>query len=395
MTTTTTRPAPVADWVTINDLYADPYPIFRRMREEAPVHWVPAVNRYMVVSYDACHTIEQDPDRFTAREQGSLMYKAMGHSMLRKDDPEHAVERAAYGGVLKPRAIKESWTSVFEANTEKYIAHLKEVGSGADLIRHFAAPFAAANLVEILGTLGADWHDMERWSQHMIDGTGNYADDPEVWARALTARDEVETMIDELAPHYRANPDHTLLSHLVNSGIPMEAVKANMCMSIGGGVNEPRDAVGTTIWALLLDDAQREAVLGDPPRWADAFEESVRWVAPIGMYPRQVTGDTVLEGIELPAGARVGVCLGAANRDPQVWEDPESFDLTRSKKPHLAFGGGQHFCAGTWVARASVAQVALPRLFAEFPNLRLDPDHAATVGGWVFRGMLTLPVQWA
>lgn len=217
MTTTTTRPAPVADWVTINDLYADPYPIFRRMREEAPVHWVPAVNRYMVVSYDACHTIEQDPDRFTAREQGSLMYKAMGHSMLRKDDPEHAVERAAYGGVLKPRAIKESWTSVFEANTEKYIAHLKEVGSGADLIRHFAAPFAAANLVEILGTLGADWHDMERWSQHMIDGTGNYADDPEVWARALTARDEVETMIDELAPHYRANPDHTLLSHLVNS----------------------------------------------------------------------------------------------------------------------------------------------------------------------------------
>jgi hypothetical protein len=232
MTTTTTRPAPVADWVTINDLYADPYPIFRRMREEAPVHWVPAV---MVVSYDACHTIEQDPDRFTAREQGSLMYKAMGHSMLRKDDPEHAVERAAYGGVLKPRAIKESWTSVFEANTEKYIAHLKEVGSGADLIRHFAAPFAAANLVEILGTLGADWHDMERWSQHMIDGTGNYADDPEVWARALTARDEVETMIDELAPHYRANPDHTLLSHLVNSGIPMEAVKANMCMSIGGG----------------------------------------------------------------------------------------------------------------------------------------------------------------
>ncbi len=385
--------APVADWVRLDDLYADPYPIYRRLRAESPVAWVPAVGRYLVTSFEACHRIEQDAETFSANEDGSLMKRAMGHSMLRKDDPEHQVDRAAYGLVLRPKSIKETWTSVFERNAEKYLAEFKASGPGADLHLGFAAPFAAENLREIMGFRNATQEDLQRWSQTMIDGTGNYGDDAEVWAKSAASAAEVDAAIDELIPVLTSEPDATLLSAVVNVGLPLEAIRANMKMTIGGGLNEPRDVLGTAVWALLSNPDQLAQVLADPSLWPTAFEEAVRWVAPIGMYPRQATHEVEIGGATLPAGARIGVVLGAANRDPEQFEDPEAYNLNREKKPHLAFGGGTHFCAGTWVARTSVAQVALPMVFSALPNLRLA-ERPAREGGWVFRGMLELPVDW-
>jgi cytochrome P450 len=387
------RPIPSADWVTIPELYADPYPIYQRLRATEPIHWVPAVDRYLVIGHHACHTVELDQERFSADETGSLMKRAMGHSMLRKDDPEHNVERKAYGGVLRPKAITQQWNAVFERNVETYLKRLRAAGPGADLVTEFAAPYAAENLRVVLGFRNATGDDLERWSQTLIDGTGNYADDPDVWAAAERSSQEVDAAVDELLPYMRRNPDAGLLSVLAAGSMPLDAMRANLKMTIGGGLNEPRDAIATTTWALLSHPDQLARVLaGD--RWSDAFEESIRWVAPISMYPRQATRDTELDGMLVPRGARLGVVVGAANRDPAVFPDSESYDIDRPKKPHLAFGGGNHFCAGAWVARASVVRVALPRLFAEFPGLRLDPARPAAVGGWVFRGVLSLPVLW-
>ncbi|TJY72466.1 cytochrome P450 [Arthrobacter sp. CAU 1506] len=391
---TDARPVPTADWVTIPDLYRNPYPIYQKLRAESPVHWVPAVNRYMVTSYQACHVIEQDQERFSADETNSLMKRAMGHSMLRKDDPEHDVDRKSYGNVLRPKAIKEHWNAIFQANSDKYLAQLKAAGPGSDFIWDYAAPYAAENLRLIMGFHNASQEDMQRWSQTMIDGTGNYADDPEVWAKSEQSYNEVDDAIDEILPYLRKNPDASLLSGMTSMPIPLEAIRANMKMTIGGGLNEPRDVLGTTVWALLDNPDQLAQVLADETLYARAFEESVRWVAPIGMYPRETTADTVLEGVQLPAGARLGIVVGAANRDPAVFEDPESFNINREKKPHLAFGGGNHFCAGAWVARASVAQIAMPQVFRELPNLRLDPDNTPVDAGWVFRGMTKMPVLW-
>ncbi|HXD27149.1 MAG TPA: cytochrome P450, partial [Arthrobacter sp.] len=118
------REAPVAGWVTIEDLHRDPFPIYRRLREEAAVHWVPAVNRFMVVSYDACHAIEQDEATFSADERESLMKRAMGHSMLRKDNPEHQVDRDSYGSTLRPGTIKKHWNGIFEANHARFMGEL-------------------------------------------------------------------------------------------------------------------------------------------------------------------------------------------------------------------------------------------------------------------------------
>ncbi len=387
------RPVPVADWVTIPDLYADPYPIYQRLRAVAPIHWVPAVNRYLVIGYEACHTIDLDPGRFSANETGSLMKRAMGHGMLRKDGPEHDAERKAYGGVLRPKTVKQHWQAVFERHVGTCLERLRAAGPGADLVTEFAAPYAAENLRVVLGFHNATQADVQRWSQTLIDGTGNYADDPQVWAEAERSSLEVDAAIDEMLPRLRADPDASLLSELVGKPMPLESLRANLKMTIGGGLNEPRDAIATTTWALLSHPDQLASVLAGA-RWSDAFEECVRWVAPISMYPREATQDTELAGMLVPSGARLGVVVGAANRDPAVFENAESYDIDRPKKPHLAFGGGSHFCAGTWIARASVVGVALPRMFTEFPGLRLDRARPGVVGGWVFRGVLSLPVQW-
>ena len=125
--------------------------------------------------------------------------------------------------------------------------------------------------------------------------------------------------------------------------------------------------------------------------WRDVFEETIRRVAPIGMYPRQTTREVVLGGTQLPAGARLGVCALSANRDETAFARAEQFDIFREKKPHLAFGGGEHFCAGAWVARAQVAQIALPRLFERLPGLSLVDDDPPTIKGWASAGCRGCP----
>jgi cytochrome P450/NADPH-dependent glutamate synthase beta subunit-like oxidoreductase/flavodoxin len=389
--------APVADWVSIPQLYTDPFPTFERLRAEGGVHWVPAVNRYLITSYSAVHQTELDQQTFSADEEGSLMKKAMGHPMLRKDDPEHHPERRAYMPTLKPATVKKTWTSIFHRNAERYLRELKEKGPGADLVWDFAAPFTAESLRAITGLHNVTQQDLQRWSQCLIDATGNYADDPEVWARGRQAFDEVDDAIDEMIPWHLDHPDQSLLSGLLSFPdyrMPLESIRSNLKMTIGGGLNEPRDAIGVATWALLTHPEQR-ALTEDGTRWHAVFDEGIRWIAPIGMYSRQTTREVVLDGVRLPAGAKLGICLLSANRDEAQWSHPERFDITRTGEgAHLAFGKGVHVCAGAWVARAQVADVALPALFSELPGLRLHPDRPAVPGGWVFRGMDQFPVVW-
>ncbi|WP_306232073.1 cytochrome P450 [Agrococcus beijingensis] len=394
----TSNEAPVADWVTIPDLYRDPFPIYERLRAEGGVHWVPAVGRYLITSYAAVHETELDQTVFSANEQGSLQIRAMGHSMLRRDDPEHYLERKAWQPTLRPGVVKRHWRGVFEEVAEQHLDAMIAKGEGADLIWDFAAPFAAESLRRILGLHNATQQDLQRWSQTLIDATGNYADDPEVWAKGKRSFDEVDAVLDEMLPWHAANPNESLLSQLLripDYEMPMERIRANVKMTIGGGLNEPRDVLGVAAWGLLAHPEQRRAVEADPSLWHAAFDETLRWIAPIGLYSRQTTREVELTGVRLPAGARLGICILSANRDERVWDDASAFDIRREVKPHLAFSKGVHVCLGAWVARSEIADVALPMLFERLQGLELVPERPAEIGGWVFRGMLQLPVRWS
>ncbi|WP_253719901.1 cytochrome P450 [Brevibacterium renqingii] len=390
--------APVADWVKIPELYENPFPIYERLRAEGGVHWVPAVNRYLITSYEAVSATEHDQDIFSANEEGSLQIRAMGHSMLRRDDPEHYEQRRAWQPVLKPGYVKRVWMSMYREVAEDLLDQLIEKGTDADLIWDFAAPYAAETLRRMLGLYNADQLDLQRWSQTMIDATGNYADDPEVWAKGERSFNEVDAALDEMLEYHLIHRDDSLISGLLSmpgETMPVEQIRANIKMTIGGGLNEPRDALGVAALALFNHPEQRKSVMANPQLWPTVFEETIRWIAPIGMYSRQTTQDTVLAGTYLPAGAKLGICVLSANRDETVWEHADRFDIHREAKPHLAFSKGVHVCLGNWAARAEIAEVALPLLFNSLEGLRIDETRDTAIGGWVFRGMLKLPITWS
>lgn len=389
--------APVAEWLDPLEMLADPYPSYERLRNESPVMWAPVFNRYLITGFAECHSIEMDQEVFSADVRGSSMVRALGAKpMLRMDDPEHAVDRSAINPVLRPKNISQAWAPVFERNAELQLDVLAGMGPGeADLNRDYAAPLAARNLIDLLGVKDVTVEQMERWSHDFIAGTGNVLDDAEIWTRCEASKAEVDSLLEDLIPHYRAKPDHSMTSALANSGLPWSNVAANVKLTIAGGLNEPQHMITNVVWALSKHPEQRAAVLDSPGLWPRVFDETVRWLSPIGMYPRETTCETRLGGVHLPAGASVGVVVAAANRDAaQFGSDAPQFNVMRDRQPHLGFGSGVHLCAGHWAAKTSIGQIALPRAYERFPGLRTDEQRTETWHGWAFRGLSNHPVTW-
>ena len=381
--------------ITLDALLADPYPIYGQLREHEPVAWVPAANRFLVTRFRDVTQIERQPDIFSSVEHHSMMHRAIGETMLRLDGADHKRFRSALEPALRQATVRARWTEAFGKEVDKLIDRLYERGE-ADLFHDFAGPLAAECLGLLLGFRGLKESDMRLWSQAIIDGCGNYGDDQAIWTRCNAASSQIDTLIDELVPYFEKNPDDSILSTLINSDAKFtrQEIKSNLMVIIGGGVNEPRDATSVATYALLADPAQRTLVEADPSKWISVFEESVRWVSPVGMYPRVTTRRVEIGGSVLEEGSRVGVVIGSANRDESVFERPDVFDIRRPQKSNLAFGGGAHFCLGAWAARVQVAELALPALFKRLPKLRLSAKEQVRWGGWVFRGPLNLPVEW-
>jgi cytochrome P450 len=399
MTTKSTSAAPIVDWVDPMAMSSDPYPTYRRLIDESPVAWAPALNQYLVTSFEACRTIEEDQQTFSANVTigaSAQMHRALGaQPMVNKDDPEHASERRVINPALRPKSLRAGWGQVFEHNARTHLEAMRDQGRDhADLNRDYPAPVASQNLIDLLGFNGVDIAAMRRWSNALVEGIGNLFDDPEIWRRNDESRAEVEDLLGELIPYYRAHPDETITSALANSGLSLTQIAANINLIISGGMNEPQHAITSAVWALSGHPEQREQVLADPAVWPAVFDETVRWLSPIGMYPRQTTREVVLQGVPLPAGALIGVLIAAANRDNAAFERADDFDITRARRPHLAFGSGVHLCAGHWAARLAIGEIAVPLLYAELPGLRIDSRREEAWDGWFFRGLTALPVTW-
>lgn len=392
-------PAPVADWVTPGDLVRDPYPVYERLRREAPVAWVPRLNRYFVTTFADCFRIEMDQQTFSSHEDGSrsTMVRTMGgRPMLRKDDPEHKTERSSFGASLRPKTIKLAWHRIFEQNADRYIRQMRDAGPGVDLHREFSVPFAADNLTAVLGLQAVPAATMMNWSHTLIAGISNVTDDPEVWRRTAQVTEELENCIADSAAYLRKNPGPSMLSAMVNAAEPIddEAIAANLKLAISGGMNEPSHVISGAAWELMRHPQQLAAVRTGERSWADVFEETARYHSPVGMYPRIATKDAEVAGVLIPAGSTVAVVIGSANRDEDHFERASVFDIFRESTTNLAFGNGTHICAGNWVARDMVGAAALPRLFDAFPDLAPVDPASVEFSGWVFRGTDSLPVTW-
>ncbi|MGY9033723.1 MAG: cytochrome P450 [Rhodobacterales bacterium] len=385
--------APENTTITLAQLDENPFPIYKRLRTEAPVVRVKNVGRTFVTKAADTKYVKDNPGIFSSNDPNTPMKRAFwAHTLMRKDGEAHLRERMAMAPAFAPKVIRDEWVPQYEKIAKDYVAGLPR-GEVVDLFPALSGPYAARGLAILLGIDAASDKDMQRWSQALIDGAGNFGWQDEPFARADRANEEMHALFDQLQDRHRAEPNNSALSVMLNADEPIDQTQiyANIKIAIGGGINEPRDALNTILFGLLSNPDQLAEVKHNAD-WDKAFEEGVRWVAPISASSRLATEDSEIRGCFIPKGDTVMTIQASANRDEDLFEDGEVFSVYRTKSTHQSFGNGPHFCQGTHVARRAVAQVMLPILFDRFPNMSLPDQSAVVWRGFGFRGPLNLPV---
>ncbi len=372
----------------------DPFPTLAGMRATTPICFVPELNATLITRRDDIHTCEKNVAVFSSDQPGGLMNVLMGQNMMRKDGDAHRKERFVYYPAISPNKVKAWWSSVFADLTNMVLDDLVDRGS-ADLVPTYATALSGEALKVITGLTNATFQEINDWSQAMIDGISNYIGAAEPEARCNAATAAIDAAIDERLPELEHTPDMSLLSVMVQSGMPLDQVRANIKLTISGGQNEPRDAIAGAIFALLTHPDQLELVLNGSVTWQQVFEEYCRWVAPICMSPRRIAQEHTFQGVTFEPEGRVMFMFGSANHDEDYFTNPALFDITRDISPNLTFGAGPHVCAGAAASRSLVGDFALPLAFERLQNLQLDESAASTrFGGWAFRGPLNVSVKW-
>lgn len=373
-----------------DEFWRDPYPDLKTLRQTAPVAFVPQLGAVLITRRNDIFDVEKKIAYFSSDQPDGLMVQLMGQNMMRKDGPDHMAERKVIFPTVSPKTVKNVWKEDFEGFTDTILAEIKPNGQG-DMVQ-VAKQICGEALRVITGLRNMSWQEIDRTSQGMIDGCANYTGDKQIEARCHDCTASIDRHIDEMVDVVRDTPNASLLSVQLEAGLSMDQIRANIKLAISGGQNEPRDVIAGMVWALLTHPKQLELVLSSEATWMQAFEEFTRWQSPIGMSPRQMAQDYDLHGVTLETGNRVFLMFGSGNRDEANFDRPDDFDLTQNAAASIAFGAGPHFCAGAWASRCLIAEVVLPRLFSNLPNLRLN--GVTTIGGWAFRGPTTTPVAW-
>ncbi len=384
---------PVDAEITIADLERDPYPIYKRLRAQHPVMMVKSVGRILLTKAEDTKWVKDNPEIFSSDDPNTPMRRAfLAHTLMRKDGAEHMRERMAMAPAFSAKNIANHWMPIYEKIADGLLDELP-VGETVDLFPALAGPFAARCLAQLLGLPDASDADMQRWSQTLIDGAGNFGWEPGPFEASDRANAEMDAYMDRVSPLHLAEPNPSALSAMVATADPIEQsqIRANIKIAIGGGLNEPRDALLSILYGVLTNPDQRAYLLKEGA-WGDAFDEGVRWVAPIQVSSRLVTEDTEIRGLPIAKGETVMTVQASANHDEAIWPDGHLYDATRAKRPHQAFGNGPHFCQGKHIARRMLADILLPRLFERFPDMQLHDPAAVRFHGFGFRGALNFPV---
>jgi hypothetical protein len=385
--------APLIEDITLNQLNSDPYSIYKRLRREAPVARIKSVGRTFLTKAEDTKYVKDNPDLFSSDDRNTPMKRAFwSHTLMRKDGEDHLRDRMAMAPAYAPKVIQSDWMPYYEKTAENYIAQLKR-GETVDFFDVLSGAYAARGLAFLLGIEDASDKEMIEWSQALINGAGNFGWHPEPFERADRANEAIHKLLDGLQDRYRDKPNNSAFSVMLNAEdpIPEKQMYANIKIAIGGGINEPRDALNTIIYGLLTNPAQLEEVKrqGD---WVKAFEEGIRWVAPIQVSSRVANKDTEIRGCFIPEGDTLMTIQASANWDEDLFEEGELFNVYRPANSHQAFGNGPHFCQGTHVARRAVAKVMLPMLFDRFPKMTIPDVSDVIWHGFGFRGPIQMPV---
>jgi len=377
----------------------DPYPAYDRIRETGRVLWVEELGRWLVTGHREalavlCHSrASSDRRRYEAASPGNGEaggYRPSGLPFV--DPPDHTRLRALVQQAFTPRAVEQLRPEV-ERLTDELLAAAGERGE-ADLIADFAGPLPAIVLAELLGIPSGDQELFRSWAMKVIETI-----DP-VSHRVLPgdgdrARADMTDYLAQVIAERRRRPADDLISGMVHAEESGQRLSGDelleMCLLLAiVGLETTTNLIGNGMSALLSHPAELQRLQAEPGLTRTAVEELLRYDAPVQLAGRVAVDDIELDGGTLRPGQVVGLVLGAANRDPDAFPDPDRLDLTRTPNHHLAFGRGIHFCLGAPLARLE-GPIAIAALVTRFPNVRPAGEAKRRQNVHV-RGFESLPV---
>jgi cytochrome P450 len=387
------------------EFYADPYPTYRALRQHEPVKRLPNgawfLTRYddLVGAYKNTKLFSSDKKReFLPKYGASLLYEHHTTSLVFNDPPAHTRVRRLIMGALSPRAIAE-----METNLVALVDRLLDALAAKDKV-DLINDFAAAIPIEVIGNL-LDVPQEEReplrdWSLAIL-GALEPVIGPEAFARGNRAVKDFLSYLEILVARRRAkpgNPERDVLTRLIQGEdngedngerLTEKELLHNCIFLLNAGHETTTNLIGNGLVALSQNPAQKTRLIENPDLTKTAVEEILRFESSNQLGNRMTTERVELGGVSLPAGTPVTLCIGAANRDPKQFFDPENLDIGRTPNRHLAFATGAHQCAGMALARLEGA-IAISRFLARFPTYALNGPPVR--GGRVrFRGFLSVP----
>ncbi len=390
-----------ADELTGDNLYQDPYPVYRRLRRDAPVAFFEGTREYFITCFDDCLAVGSNdkvfgPSGSADRPEARVMGMP---NVLTMSGEEHKCLRVGIDANLTQERVRSYVEGMTRPVVREYIAAIRDKGE-ANLTAELFEPISVRVIGDVIGLIDVGNETLVEWFHAMSGGLQNVGNDPVVWERCDRALADISANMEKVYDRALAARNNSLMSHVMYGGMPagkvrgFDEVMPTMRVIILGGLQEPGHGAANAACGLLINPDQTRAMAADPERGAlRAFDEGLRWIAPIGVTPRVAREDVEIAGTRIPAGASVAIVMASANRDEERFDDPDAFQLDRKKKPHVSFGFRPHFCSGHFLSRA-LGQIALEETFKTLPNLRLDPDKELKAKGWRFRGVTNLPAKW-
>jgi cytochrome P450 len=389
-------------------ILADPFPLFRRMRDEDPVHWSPVLKAWVLTRYadvkGVCLDETMSSDRVRpffatlpsaeAQRIGELI-RVLTLWMVFRDPPEHTRLRKLAAKVFHVRSV-----GALRPNIERLTAWLLDQMDGPeeiDFIGDFAGPLPALVIMDMLGVPGEELARIKALSDEMALFIGSTRDAPEKYARAEAATHEMAELFRGLIRMRRTAPRDDLLTQLIQAEedgdrLSDDELVATCVILLFAGHETTTHHIANGLAALLRFPAEMDKLRKTPALAPGAVEELLRYDGPIGALVRIVREPHRLHGKALKAGERVFLLMNAANRDERAYADPDRVDFARHGPPHLTFGYGPHICLGFPLARLE-GQIALPAVLARWRSIEPAAKRPTWVDSMVLRGMASFPLR--
>ncbi len=383
------------------EFIADPYPTYHRLRAEDPVHHSP-LGFWVLTRYEDVVAALRDPRlvkepiaAFVAARFGAAM-PAMGLSMLDRDPPDHTRLRSLVNKAFTPRVV-EALRPHIQKIVDGLLARVEGAGT-MDLIEEFAYPLPVTVICQMLGVPVEDRERFKQWGLDIARGLDAILlpPDSDVARRSAAARRALAEYFRALIAERRAAPRGDMLSDLIaaeeaGDKLSEDELLATCILLLVAGHETTVNLIGNGTLALLRHPEQLRRLRENPGLIASAVEELLRYDGPVQRTARIPSADVTFDGLTIGKGEMVMPFIGAADRDPAQFPDPDRLDITRTDNRHIAFGWGIHFCLGAPLARVE-GQIAISTLVQRLPKLALATDRPEYRQSLTLRGLTTLPV---